>query len=177
MRDDAHILIHSFSSAAPLLASASDDCTCKLWDCRTRGPVATLEHDYPVTAVAYGTDVVYTGGLDNCIYAWDVRTHKKTMKMTSHKDTITSLALHPKHTQLLSFSMDSNLKTWDIQPFTAQKNRLLKTFTGAKTNAEKGLLKCSWSPDGGMVTAGSSDCMVHIWDEVTTEEVSRSASF
>jgi Prp8 binding protein len=138
--------------------------------------VATLEHDYPVTAVAYGTDVVYTGGLDNCIYAWDVRTNKKTMKMTSHKDTITSLALHPKHTQLLSFSMDSNLKTWDIQPFTAQKNRLLKTFTGAKTNAEKGLLKCSWSPDGSMVTAGSSDCMVHIWDEVTTEEVSISSS-
>jgi WD40 repeat protein len=154
------------------VASASDDCTVKLWDARVRGEVATLEHDYPVTSVAYGTDLVYSGGLDNCIYAWDNRTFKKTMRMSGHEDTITSLALHPKNTQLLSYSMDSTLKTWDIQPFTSQKNRHLKTFTGGKTSAEKGLLKCAWSPDGSMVTAGSSDRMVHIWDEVTTEEVS-----
>jgi Prp8 binding protein len=68
--------------------------------------------------------------------------------------------------------MDSSLKTWDIQPFTKSKNRQLKTFQGGKHGAEKGLLKCAWSPDGSMVTGGSSDCMVHIWDEVTTEEVS-----
>lgn len=158
-------------SSAPLLVSASDDCTVKLWDARTRGEVATLEHDYPVTSVAYADSLVYSGGLDNCIYAWDVRAEKKTMKMTSHKDTITCLSLHPKGTQLLSHSMDGTLKTWDIQPYVKSKNRLLKTFHGAKSGAEKGLLKCAWSPDGSMVTGGSSDRMVHIWDEVTTEEV------
>lgn len=131
-----------------------------------------MKHDYPVTAVAYGDSCVYSGGLDNCIYAWDLRTLKKSMKMTSHTDTITSLSLHPKGTQLLSHSMDSTLKSWDIQPFAKNKNRLLKTFVGSTHGAEKGLLKCAWSPDGSMVTGGSSDRMVHIWDEVTTEEVS-----
>jgi WD40 repeat protein len=66
--------------------------------------------------------------------------------------------------------MDSLLKTWDIQPFCSGK-RLLKTFEGGKHSAEKGLLKCAWSPDGSMVTGGSADRMVHIWDEVTTQEV------
>lgn len=168
-----HISLSHHTRAAPLLASASDDCTVKLWDARVRGQVATLEHDYPVTAVAYGfSDAVYSGGLDNAIYAWDLRTLKKTMKMSGHDDTITSLAINPKNTQLLSYSMDSSLKTWDIQPFTSQKNRHLKTFSGGKHNSEKGLLKCAWSPDGSMVTGGSADRMVHIWDEVTTEEVS-----
>ena len=144
----------------------------KLWDARVRGEVASLEHDYPVTSVAYAETVIYSGGLDNAIYAWDVRQQRKQMKMTGHSDTITCLSLHPKSTQLLSYSMDSTLKTWDIQPYTKSKNRHLKTFPGGKHGAEKGLLKCAWSPDGSMVTGGSSDRMVHIWDEVTTEEVS-----
>ena len=166
----SHTLYNSLISSAPLLASASDDGTVKLWDARTRGEVGSLDHGYAVTAVAYSPTQIYSGGLDNAIYAWDLRTCKKSMKMTSHTDTITYLALHPKETQLLSYSMDSLLKTWDIQPFCSGK-RLLKTFEGGKHNAEKGLLKCAWSPDGSMVTGGSADRMVHIWDEVTTQEV------
>jgi Prp8 binding protein len=160
------------------LASASDDGTVKLWDARTssRGEVETLEHGHAVTAVAYGgggggtQQQLYSGGLDNAIYAWDLRTMKRSMKMTSHTDTITCLSLHPNETQLLSYSMDSTLKTWDIQPYCEGK-RLVKTFTGGKHSAEKGLLKCAWSPDGSMVTGGSADRMVHIWDEVTAQEV------
>lgn len=36
---------------------------------------------------------------------------------------------------------------------------------------EKNLLKCAWSPDGEMVSAGSSDQAVHIWDEPSTQEL------
>ncbi|CAN6844950.1 unnamed protein product [Brassica oleracea] len=34
-------------------------------------------------------------------------------------------------------------------------------------NFEKNLRKCSWSPDGAKVTAGSADRMVHVWDTTT----------
>jgi Prp8 binding protein len=38
-------------------------------------------------------------------------------------------------------------------------------------NLEKNLLKCSWSADGEMISCGSSDNVVHIWDVPTTEEL------
>ena len=34
----------------------------------------------------------------------------------------------------------------------------------AQHNYEKNLLKCSWSPDGSKVAAGSSDRAVYVWD-------------
>lgn len=37
--------------------------------------------------------------------------------------------------------------------------------------SDRNLLRASWSPDGEMVTAGSSDRAVHIWDTPTSEEL------
>jgi Prp8 binding protein len=88
------------------------------------------------------------------------------------KDTITCLSLNPKGTHILSNSMDSTLRTWDIRPFVdGGKKRHDKTFVGGTHNAEKGLLNCAWSPDGSMVTGGSADRIVHIWDELSGEEL------
>lgn len=161
------------TSTAPLVVSASDDKTCRLWDARIRGETGTLAHDYQVTSVAFAdeTHMVYTGGIDNTIVAWDVRKQEKLYAMKGHADTITSLSLHPKGTHVLSNSMDGTIKSWDVRPFVTGK-RHDKTFAGATHNAEKGLLKCAWSADGKMVTGGSADRMVHIWDELTAEEVS-----
>lgn len=178
-----------------LVVSASDDGTACLWDARSKKQQITMSHDYPLTAVAYADDThtVYTGGIDNLITAWDIRKvvgvdsssssstaaapvaadrkmAEKKFSCKGHTDTITSLSLHPKGTHLLSNSMDGTLRSWDIRPF-CNKNRLHKTFQGATHNAEKGLLKCAWSPDGTMVTGGSADRIVHIWDELSAEEL------
>jgi Prp8 binding protein len=94
--------------------------------------------------------------------------------LSHQSDTITCLSLNPKGTHLLSNSMDGTLKTWDIRPFVddaAGKKRHDKTFTGGTHNAEKGLLNCAWSADGSMVTGGSADRIVHIWDELSAEEL------
>ena len=72
--------------SANLVVSASDDCTSRLWDTRVRGEVGCLEDKYQITAVAYANDgnAVYTGGIDNCITAWDLRQMRKSMGMKGH---------------------------------------------------------------------------------------------
>jgi len=159
--------------SAPLAVSAGDDCTARLWDARVRGEVGCFEEKYQVTAVAYAHDgnTVYTGGIDADITAWDVRQSRKAMGMKGHTDTITCLSLNPKGTHLLSNSMDGTLRTWDVRPFVTGKKRHDKTFRGNTHNAEKGLLNCAWSADSSMVTGGSADRIVHIWDEPSTEEL------
>jgi len=81
-------LIHSnHTFRAPALAvSASDDRTSRLWDVRVRGEVGKFEDEYQITAVAYANDgkTVYTGGIDNCITAWDVRQNRRSMTMKGH---------------------------------------------------------------------------------------------
>ena len=100
----------------------------------------------------------------------------KSFSINRNIDTITCLSLNPKGTHLLSNSMDGTLRTWDVRPFVDDaaggKKRHDKTFLGGTHNAEKGLLNCAWSSDGTMVTGGSADCVVHIWDEFSAEEVS-----
>jgi Prp8 binding protein len=152
------------------VVSASDDRTCVLWDRRSKSSVGILEADYPVTAVAATDTHIYTGGIDNLITCWDASTHTKVFSMKGHTDTITCLSIHPESTHILSNSMDQTLQSWDIRPYVPGK-RHCKTFVGHKHNAEKGLLKCRWSADGRMVTAGSADRMVHIWDEFSGEEL------
>ena len=54
-------------------------------------------------------------------------------------------------------------RSWDLQPFIADGNRLMKTFLGGTHNFERNLLRCSWSPDDKYVSGGSSDKGVYIW--------------
>jgi len=160
------------------VVSASDDRTCLVWDRRQKRPTGTLEAQFPVLAVAASTEhqQIYTSGIDPKIYAWDVRRLEHPLfAMSGHTDTVTSLAVHPQHdTHLLSNSMDQSLRSWDIRPFagsSSNSKRHYKTFQGHTHSAEKGLLKCAWSADGTLVSAGSSDGRVHIWDEHSTQEL------
>ena len=78
--------LNSSLRSPSLAVSASDDRTARLWDTRVRGEVGRFEDEYQITAVAYANDgqVVYTGGIDNGITAWDVRQMRRSMTMKGH---------------------------------------------------------------------------------------------
>ena len=129
------------SSGSLSVVSGSDDGLVNVWDARSKFPTHTLEHDYPVTAVAYGQDgvTVYSGNLDGSIKSWDLRMNEMTLEMKGHTDIITSLALNPAGTHLMSNGMDSMICTWDIRAFVAGDIRRTGTYWGAKVRN----LKCS----------------------------------
>jgi Prp8 binding protein len=73
------------------------------------------------------------------------------------------LKLSPCGSFVLSNSMDNTCRIWDIRPYCSQ-DRCKTIFHGHAHNFEKNLLRCAWSKDGSMVSAGSSDRFVYIWD-------------
>mmetsp|Transcript_2709 Transcript_2709/g.5805 ORF Transcript_2709/g.5805 Transcript_2709/m.5805 type:complete len:337 (-) Transcript_2709:1033-2043(-) len=155
-----------------LIVSGSDDCTAKVWDVRSRRVEQEFEAKYQITAACFSHDneLIFTAGIDNEIKAWDRRNESVVFVLEGHKDTITGMAVSPNGASLLTNSMDKSLIQWDVRPFV-NESRFSKQFFGAQHNMEKNLLKCSWSADGEMVSAGSSDHVVHIWDVPTGEEL------
>ena len=86
------------ATGPPLVASASDDCSVKIWDCRRKNPSANLNSTYQVTvsvltdflasescekinnmfflqSVAFGEtpEQIISAGIDNFVKIWDLR--------------------------------------------------------------------------------------------------------
>lgn len=150
------------------LASASDDCTIKIWDPRKRNAVHTLDNKYQVTAVCFNDtgEYIISGGIDNDVKVWDMRQNELLYTLRGHSDTITGVTLSPDGSYVLTNAMDNTLRIWDIRPY-APAERCIQVFLGHQHNFEKNLLRCSWSPDGSRVSAGSSDRYVYVWDVST----------
>jgi len=165
-----------------LFVSGSDDCSIISWDARQKeAAIHDIFLQYQVTAVAMSPDGmhIYAGGIDNCIRRWDVRQFSSNNKspgdqtpdlvLDEHTDTVSGLALSPDGCHLLSNAMDSTLVSWDVRPYSAHGSRVVNRFPGMHHGAEKRLLRCSWSSDGALVSAGNADRMVHIWNAQSAE--------
>jgi len=152
-------------TGSPLIASASDDGFIKVWDPREKRPVANLGMEFPMTAVDFSHDgtLVFGGGVDNVVRAWDIRKRAVVYGCKGHGDTITCLRTSPDGNFLLSNSMDNTLRIWDVKPFAAT-SRFVKSFEGAPHGFEKYLLKSCWSPDESHIASGAADRSVMVWD-------------
>jgi len=73
------------------------------------------------------------------------------------------MSLSPDGNYLLTNAMDNTLRAWDVRPY-APADRCVKVFTGHQHTFERLLLRCSWSPDGKRVAAGSADRIVYVWE-------------
>uniref|UniRef100_A0A7S2XUZ9 Anaphase-promoting complex subunit 4 WD40 domain-containing protein n=1 Tax=Fibrocapsa japonica TaxID=94617 RepID=A0A7S2XUZ9_9STRA len=155
-----------------MVASGSDDATLCVWDTRMRKPADVFECDYAVLAVGISkdNDQVFAAGLGEVVQVWDVRKGQVSLELEGHHHTITGMSLSPDGSYLLTNSMDNTLRQWDVRPFV-QGSRCSKVYTGLQHNFEQTLLRCGWSPSGEQVASGSADRVVHVWDEMTTQEL------
>lgn len=86
--------------------------------------------------------------------------------LLGHTDTVTSLRVSPDSQSLLSHSMDTTVRTWDIRPF-APTERHIRTFDGTTAGVEQNLLRASWDSEGKKIAAASGDGTVVVWSNET----------
>ena len=159
---------------APLVASASDDGSVRVWDARTRRSVFAVTGAHPLLAVALSADgsSFFCAGTEGYVRAYELRggggaDAVASMELAGHSDTILSLALSNAGTHLLSFSLDNSLRSWDVRPF-AVGGRAVHVYSGATNSFELNRIGCAWSPEDDRVASGSADKLARVWDVDST---------
>jgi WD40 repeat protein len=120
-----------------------------------------------VTSVAINEDYVFFGGLDNTVKAINRRKNTIDFACLGHTDTVTGISLSHDGKRLVSNAMDGTLKVWDVRPFVLNNDDGLRcqyTLYGATHNFERNLLRACFNQDSTLVTGGSADRMVNVWD-------------
>jgi Prp8 binding protein len=91
-----------------IIASVSDDCSIKIWDCRQKQAAISYNFEYPLTSVVLNNsnDKAYIGSIDNQIKEFNLKQQKIESILLGHMDSITGMSLSHDGSYLLSNSMD-----------------------------------------------------------------------
>ena len=95
-----------------------------------------------------------SSGDDRTLEIWDSETGSLVNTLPGHQLTVTSIDLSPNGTSLLSSSLDSTLRLWDV--ISGEEKVVFEAKSGA-------IYEAAFSPDGKTVAA-VQDLGVEIWD-------------
>lgn len=140
----------AFHPVEPVLVTASEDCTLKLWNLQKTIPAkksASLDvepvytfrgHTGPVLCLAMSSsgEQCFSGGLDGSLQCWNIPGSNidpydsydpsvLSNSLLGHTDAVWGLSLHSQKLHLLSSSADGSVRLWNPQ----SKSPLLSVFT------------------------------------------------
>ncbi|HEX3725662.1 MAG TPA: hypothetical protein VHV08_05440, partial [Pirellulales bacterium] len=119
-------------------------------------------HSAPVRAVSFSADghYVLSGGDDNTLRIWDIRSGKQHALLRGHSRPIQSCAFSPRGGLVLSGGQEGQIKLWKIladSRAVAPEGRVLEGH-------EDAILSATFSRDGRRIATASRDHTARIYD-------------
>ena len=109
----------AFSLDEMRVASASADCSVRLWDLQSGRLIATLEgHTEAVNCVCFSDEGqrLVSAGLDNFLVVWNEASGEVLRRLYGHDDQVNRVRLFNDSTGIVSCSGDLTLKVWYLTP-------------------------------------------------------------
>ncbi|WAQ90237.1 hypothetical protein PtA15_12A224 [Puccinia triticina] len=158
------------------LASASEDCTIKIWDYETGEFEITLKgHTKVVCDVDYDSkgSFLVSCSSDLTIKLWDAsNNYRCTKTLYDHDHSVSSSRFLPGDTHIVSASRDQTIKIWEVATSFCVKTlrghsewvRGVWPWTHGKLLAPTAQDARNRAPDPAFVATGSRDKTIRIWD-------------
>ena len=166
-------IVNSVDYKNNILVTAGEDSKISVFDVRTKKEVFNYLHKYQITKAVINNscDLIYFCGIDCLIHCLSIKSNKIEFSLVGHKDIITGLSLSNNENWILSNGFDANVVIWDVRCFV-EESRVRKVIPCTGNNLEKNLIRNCWSSDDSLISCGSTDNNVYIWNSYSGEIVS-----
>jgi WD40 repeat protein len=165
------VLSVAFAPDGKTLAAGSLVCT--LWNVANGHCIRILDgHSEMVTSVAFSLDgkMLASASVDETVCVWMVASGKRTNTLRGHSKPVRSVAFSPKIPNTLASGSADGMRIWEL------------TYGGITTCADvftdqpnAGIRSVAYSPDGNLLSMGSTWGMIQFWSFESSEKFSNEA--
>jgi len=116
-RHRRYVLALAYSPDSRLLATASLDNTCRIWDASTGKLLRTFRgHEESVFSLVFAPSGKWlaSGDRNGVVILWDPSTGKTIRTLQTHESVVDGLAVNPQGTILVTTGRENTLVIWDV---------------------------------------------------------------
>lgn len=142
--------IRSVVAFQDMFLTGSYDHSVKLWDPRQSSSVKSFQHNAPIERMVQSSSLLYAAA-GNTINVYDIIADKLLTTLSHHQKNITDICIDAAHNRLLSCSLDSHIKIYNLQSMELVHGIKIGTplvSCAVSNNAKKLVIGCA---DGTLI--------------------------